>query len=301
MPVRLVELYDVASSISDGAEGLIISWQVPTGYVAELIGVGVIPDYDPDTGASYLDRVMIAAGTSANRVGKKFDHANFSAKYGKNILSYGGDGAEQPLFEIRPYLTPDSLTYKFAEGKYIQIVGYASGGTASNVKARAKVLLIPKEEVPQYYGVSADRFATLPGGHDQDKPVLLYAEYFDNEATSGGSRWEDLASIDIQSYEYLRITHIGATPAEHADALKIYDMRTKEEIPDREPYWKITTGANMLPFGGDTSKQPIYALPGFIASKEWNNTTLKIQIRDDGTSVSAGEVRVQLLGVYRVV
>lgn len=300
MPVRLIELYGTAD-INDGAEGLIISWQVPTGYVAELIGVGVVPDYDSGAGVGYLDRVMIAAGTSSDRVGKKFDHANFSAKYGKNILSYGDETKEQPLFELKPYLTPGSLTYKFAEGKYIQIVGYAEGGNATGVKARAKVLLIPKEEVPMYYGFSADRFATLPGGHDQDKPLLLYAEYFDNEATSGGSKWEDLATIDIQSYEYLRITHIGVTPHANADALKIYDMRTKEEIPDREPYWKITDGANMIPFGGDTDKQPIYALPSFIASKEWNNTTLKIQIRDDGTSIPVGSVRVQLLGVYRVI
>ena len=300
MPVRLVELYDTASSISDGAEALIISWQVPTGYVAELIGLGVVPDYDPDAGTSYLDGVSVAVGTSPTRIGKKFDHSNFSANYGKNILSYGGDGAEQPLFEIRPYLTSGSLTYKFAEGKYIQIVGSASGGTASNIKARAKVLLIPKEEVPMYYGVDASRFTTLPGGQDQEKPVLLYAEYFDNLATSGNSKWEDLTAISIQDWEAIRFTHIGVTPAEHADALKLYDNRTKEEIPDREPYWKITTGVNMLPFGGDTSKQPMYALPSFIANKEFNNTTVDIQIRDDGTALSAGDVRVQVLGVYRV-
>lgn len=301
MPVKLVELYGSASSIGSGSEGLIISWKVPSGYVAELVGIGVIPDYDPDAGTSYLQKVMIAAGDSESTVGKKFEHSNFSATYGKNILSYGGDGAEQPLFEIRPFLTPGSLTYKFAEGKYIQTVGYASGGTASNVKARAKVLLIPKEEVPQYYGVSASEFASLPGGHNQSRPMLLYAEYFDNSATSGNNRWEDLAEITLQDYEFLRITHLGVAPAEHADALKLVDDRTKEEIPDREPYWKITTGANVLPFGGDLSKQPMYALPSFIATREWNHTTLKIQIRDDGNALSAGDVRVQVLGVYRAV
>jgi len=300
VPAKLVELYDVAESISDGAEGLIISWQVPKGFVAELVGFGVIPDYDPDTGTSYLERVMIAVGDSEDRVGKKFEHSNFSATYGKNIASFGGDGAEQPLFEIKPYLTSGSLTYKYAEGKYIQIVGYAEGGDATDVKARARVFLIPEEEVPMYYGVDASRFSTLPGGHDQSSPTLLYAEYFDNPATLGKSKWQDLASITIQEWEIIRITNIGCIPHANADALKIFDSRTKEEIPDREPYWKITSGANVLPFGGDLSKQPMYRLPDFVASKEWINTVLKIQIRDTGVALSAGDVRVQVLGTYTV-
>jgi len=58
---KLVELYDSVSSISANAEALLISWRVPSGYVAELVAVGVIPDYNPTANASYLDGVALAS------------------------------------------------------------------------------------------------------------------------------------------------------------------------------------------------------------------------------------------------
>lgn len=298
---RLVELYNEhTSGIGDNAQDIILSWQVPTGYVAELVAVGVIPDYDPDTGASYLDTVQIASGTRGDRIGKIFEHSVFSANYNKNILSYGNETTKQPLFKFGEYGNPHSLTYKFASGRYIQIIGGASGGTTGTIKTRALVVLYEKDEVPVIFGVPAERFSTLPGGHDQENPILLYAEVFDNSATSGNAKWEDLASIDLESYEYLSIHKIGVIPHANADALKIFDNRTKEEFPDREPYWKVQEGVNMLPFGRDQDIIPMRELPDFISSKVFNDTTLKIQIRDNGTSIPADAMRVQVLGVYMV-
>ena len=296
---KLVELYaEHDTGIPDGGTDVILSWKVPTGHVAELIGVGIKPDWDGTN--SYLDTVQIAAGTEESRVGRIFEHSVFSANYNKNILSYGDETVYQPLFKFDNYGNPNSLTYKFSEGKYIQLVGTAEGGTTGTIKARALVVLYEEDEVPAIFGVDAKHFANLPGGHDQDNPILLYAEVFDNEATSGKNKWEDLAAIDLGSYEYLNLRKIGVIPHANADALKIYDNRTKEEIPDREPYWKITEGANMLPFGRDKDVIPIRELPEFIKTKTFNQTTLYIQIRDNGTSIPAGGVRVQVLGVYSV-
>jgi len=98
---KLVELYGSVSSISANSESPIISWRVPSGYVAELVAVGVIPDFDPDTKASNLDGVTIAAGDTETRVGTKFPHSNFSANHnGMNSLPYGDRASRIEDYEV---------------------------------------------------------------------------------------------------------------------------------------------------------------------------------------------------------
>jgi len=295
--VKYVELYGEVSSIGANAEATIINWTVPDGHCAELFAVGVIPDYDPDTGASNLDGVYIKAD------GKAIPHSNFSANHnGKNFLPFGDRACRRPLFIFDRPLVPRNLTYKFNEGDKIQIVGKAGSTAVSKpVRVRASVFLLEPEDVRRIYGVDINKFATLPGGHQQEKPILLFAEYYDNPKTSGKSKFEALAEIPIKTYEQVQLRMIGVAPHDNADALKLVDHRTKKEFPEYEPYWKINSLYNMLPFGDDEDFQGAVELPAPVKEYIWTNTTLKIMIRDNGTAIPEAGVRVQLIGMYKQV
>jgi len=197
-------------------------------------------------------------------------------------------------------LKPGNLTYKFNEGEYIRLVGVAGASAVSNtVRARLRVLLLEEEDAKKIYGVGITDFATLPGGHQQERPVMLYAKVVDCVATTANV-WTD-NDIEIKAYEQIRLKMIGVKPATHSYKMRLKDHRTKVEFPDRDPYWIIKEQANMLPFGDDDDYQGPELLPLPIRNYIWTNTTMKIQILDDGTALSAGDVRIQLIGEYRQV
>jgi len=293
--VKYVELYGEVNSIGANAEATIIDWKIPDGHCAELFAVGVMPDYDPSTGASNLDGVYVAVD------GKPFPHSNFSANHnGKNFLPFGDRACRRPMFIFDRPLIPGNLTYKYNEGERVQIVGKAgSTAVSKTVRVRASLFLLEEVDARAIYGVGITDFARLYGGHQQEKPVLLYAEYFDNPATSGKGKFEEFASIDIKAYEQLQLRMIGVYPHDNADALKLVDYRTKKEFPEYEPYWKVNSLYNMLPFGDDEDFQGAVELPAPVKDYVWNNTTLKIMIRDNGSAIPAKSMRIQLIGLYR--
>ena len=298
---KFVPLYGEVSSISANSSSPIIQYKVPSGYVAELFAVGVIPDYDPSTGASNLDGIYIAVASEVGGVGSAFPHSNISANHnGRNAAPYGDRASKQPILVIDNPLTPDNLTYKFATGRVIQIVGKAGSSATGKVRARAFVYLLDENDVREYYGVSMDEFASLSGGHNQEKPILPYFEYYDNSATAGTGNWEKLASIEVAAYEEIQLFQIGVAPHDNALQLRLYDDRKNKYFPDRDPYYfRITPTENMLPFGDDDDYQPRLPLPDDIISHVWNETNLDIEIKDNNAVIPDAGVRVQLVGVYR--
>jgi len=303
--VKVVPLYGEISSIPAKSQDVILEYKIPTGYVGELVGVGVIPDYDPDTGESNLDGIKIAVAETPNSgVGTVFPHSNFSANHnGKNALPYGDRASKQPMYKFDIPLVPDNLTYKIDEGKVIQIVGKAGDKATGKVRVRAELLLLDREDVERYYGIDFRNFASLPGGHKQEKPRLLYAEYFDNiNDTEGTGKWEDLVSLDVMDYEEITIKEIGVAPHDNALLLRFYDDRNNRYFPDREPYYfRIKPEENMLPFGDDDDYQPRSEAPIDLKNYVWSHTTMKIQIKDNNAVVPAKGVRIQLIGEYRVI
>jgi len=293
--MKLVEPYGEVASIPADSQAIITEFEIPTGYAAELFAIGVAPDLV--AGASYLDHVYLAVGDVSGTIGSKIEHSNFSANHlGKNAVPYGGASSEQPMLLIDTPATPGNLTYKFPEAKFIQLVGVNTdvANATGKVFGRMKVYLLDAGEVSAIYGTTIAGIDDVAGGIKSKE--RLWAEFYDNPATAGKGRFEDLASITVRDYETINLKKIGVKPADHAETLKLYNYRTKEEFPEYEPFWTITPEANVLPFGDDADKQPMQELPDFIKTYMWNNTLMKVQMRDDNNVVSAGTVRVQLIG-----
>jgi hypothetical protein len=299
---KFVPLYGEVDSIPANSQVPIIEYKVPTGYVAELFAIGVIPDYDPATGASYLDGVSVAHATDVGAgVGSVFPHSNISANHnGKNAAPYGDRASKQPILVIDRPLTPNNLTYKFASGRVIQIVGKAGSTATGKVRARAFIYLLDASEVVSRFGAGLNEFASLPGGHNQERPVLPYFEYYDNKATAGTGSWEKLAQIKVEDYEEIQLTQIGVAPHDNAYQLRLYDDRENKYFPDRDPYYfRITPEENMLPFGDDDDYQPRLPLPEDITTHVWTHTSLDLEIKDKNAVIPDAGVRVQLVGIYR--
>ena len=293
--IKFVELYGTLNSLSANLSDEIIDWEIPDGHAAELVGVGIIPDYDPSDGSSNLLETEI--GYDDKLTGIKF----LTNHNGMNALPYGDRASKRPMFRFDEPMRRGSLTVKYSEGQTIQIV-ITAGSTAISrtVYARALVYLYEKGDCERVFGVPISRLNTVTGGVSQELPVMYFADYALLEsATGGNAKWTDLYSKTLKDFEHLNLTKLGVKPHDNADALKVYDSRLKKEWPEYEPYWTITRVANMLPFGDDDDYQGPRDLPAVLKNHTFTHTTLKIQIRDTGTAIPANGVAVQLYGVYR--
>lgn len=300
--MRIIPLYGEVSSIGANQSAVIAEFQVPNGHVAEIFEVGVIPDYDPSTGASYLDGIYFAHSSELEKLGTAFEHSNLSANYnGKNAAPYGDIACKQPPLLIDYPSTSGNLTYKEAGGKVLQIVGKAGSSDTGKVRVRARIAVYSNEEVPVYFGVDASEFTSLPGGPDQRNPVLPYFEYFDNaEATAGNGAWEDIKVTQVQDYEEITLTRMGIAPSDNCEWFRIYDSRVSKYFPSLDNYpFRVTPTENVFPFGGCDSYQPTQAVPADLAAHVFTNTNIHFQLRDNGNSVPADGIRVQLFGIYK--
>lgn len=293
--IKYVEIYDTISSITAGLTSDLIEYTVPKGHCAELYALGVMPDYDTILTESNLLDITLAT-----------DDRDMSLKFlcnhlGMNSLPYGDRLSKQPMRLLDYPMRKGSLTPKFNEGVEIEIKATAGASAVDDIiRARARVLLYEPADVARVFGVTLSTIATLPGGIDQSLPRRLFAEYARlPAATLSKSKWTDLFSLAVEDYEQIVLSHLGILPHANSDSLKIYDSRLKWEAPEYEPYYKIIEAANALPFGDDDDEQPTAKLPSMVAEHIFNNTTMKVQIRDDGNIIPQYGITAQLFGVYR--
>jgi len=294
--VKYVEYFgEITTGITAGLTVDLMEYKVPDGHCAELYALGIMPDYDPATETSNLLDVAIA-----------HDDIDFGYKFlcnhlGMNSLPYGDRASKQPIRLLDYPMRKGNLTPKFNEGVEIEVkVTAGANNVTEAVRGRMKILLYEPGDVARYYGATISNFATLPGGYDQTLPQMLFVDYARlSAATAGNQRWTDLYSYDVKDYEQIMLSHIGVKPHANADSLKLYDHRLKWEAPEYEPYFKINEVYNALPFGDDDDYQPTQKLPSMIASHVFTNTTMKIQIRDNGSAIPQYGVAAQLFGTYR--
>ena len=290
--VKYVELFGsmASGSLGAGLSGKVIDWRVPDGHCAELYAIGVKPDISADRTTSSLRETAIGYD-------EKLTDLRFLTNHmGKNFLPYGDPDSIQPIRLLDFPMTRGNLTVKYDDGMKIQVWFTGKGTLQSEANCRVRVLLYEPQDVAAYYGARIDNFSTLPGGVKQERPVMLYTKYVEDFTTGGKGQWEDAIAIEVKDFEQIQLTHIGVVPHANADALKIYDHRLKWEAPEYEPYFKITSGINSLPFGDDAEYQPTQKLPSVIAQHIFTNTTMKIQVRD---RLAVATVSIQLLGIYR--
>ncbi|GAI02763.1 unnamed protein product, partial [marine sediment metagenome] len=89
--VKLVEIVGALATLSAELSDEIIDYEIPDGYGAELIHLGIMPDWDTDDEASRLLDTEI--GYDGKLTGIKFltNHA------GMNALPYGDRLSKQPM------------------------------------------------------------------------------------------------------------------------------------------------------------------------------------------------------------
>lgn len=293
--VKFVELTGTLASLAAGLSNKIINYTVPSGFGAELLDIGIMPDWNVGAGASRLLDTEI--GFDDKLTGIKFltNHA------GMNSLPYGDRLSKQPMLQLGTPMKLGSLTTKYNEGMKIQVV--VTAGTvaiADTVLARAHILLYEPDDCQKVFGVGISKLATLVGGVEQSQPERLFAEYIRLAvATAGKGQWEDLYTKDIKDYEQIQVSHVGILPHANSLSLKLYDLRVKKEFPEYEPYYTVAEAYNSLPFGDDDDYQPIQRLPDIIASYLYNNTTFSVKIRDNNAVIPINGMAVQLYGHYK--
>lgn len=295
--VKYVEIVGTLATLTAQLTADLLTYTVPNGHCAELYALGVMPDWNIGAGASRLLDITISTDDRDMELKFLCNHA------GMNSLPYGDRLSKQPIRLLDYPMKRGSLTPKFNEGVEIEIK--ATAGTVSvadAIRCRAKILLYEPADVLRYHGVNISNFATLAGGIDQTLPRRLFADYVRlATATGGNSRWVDLYSLDVKDYEQVVLSHIGILPHSNADELKIYDHRLKWEAPEYEPYFKINEDYNGLVFGDDDDEQPTTKLPSVVADHTFSNTTMKLQIKDNGSVIPQYGVSAQLFGTYRKV
>ncbi len=293
--IKFVEKVGSLSSLAAGLSNKIIDYTVPDGYGAELIAMGIMPDWNVAAGASRLLDTEI--GYDDKLTGIKF----LTNHEGQNSLPYGDRLSKQPMLQLGTPMKKGSLTTKFNEGMKIQVVVTAGDVSVEDtVRARAHILLYDEADALKVFGVGISKLATLVGGVEQSMPERLFADYVQLEsATAGKGQWENAYTKSIKDYEQIQLSHVGIKP--HANILnaKLFDLRAKKEFPEYDPYFTIAEAYNSLPFGDDDDFMPIQRLPDIVAGYIYTNTDFAVKVKDDNAVVPAKGMAIQLFGHYR--
>ena len=293
--VKFVEVVGSLAALAASLSNKIIDYTIPDGYAAELLSIGIMPDWNVGAGASRLLDTEI--GYDDKLTGLKFltNHA------GMNALPYGDRLSKQPMLALGTPMKKGSLTSKFNEGMDMQVV-VTAGDVAieDTVRARMHLLLYEPGDCMSVFGVGISKLATVVGGVEQSTPERLFADYeLLESATAGKGQWENAYSKSIRDYEQIQLSHVGVKPHANGLNLKLYDLRAKREFPEYDPYFTIAETYNSLPFGDDDDYMPIQRLPDIIAGYIYTNTDFNVKVRDDNAIIPVGGMGTQLLGHYR--
>lgn len=291
--VKYIELYGTVAALGAGLSSYIINYDIPDGHGAELFALGIEPDFAPGPPAvSNLLETEIFFDNKGTGIRFLTNHL------GLNALPYGDRGSRQDIRLLDYPMRRGNLTPKFSDAMALQvrITARAAGAIVSTVRARAKVLLYEDADAVGYFGVPQSQMPTIPGGVQQAIPNVLFADYVNAFVSAGKAQWEDAYTKALKEYEQVQLTHLGVLPDANSDEAKVFDLREKWEAPEYEPYWKILTGFNALPFGDDDDYRETQKLPSVVAAHVYTNTTMKVQVKDLAV---ASTISAQLLGSYR--
>jgi len=294
--IKFVEQVGVilaADGLAAELSNKIIDYTIPDGYAAELLSIGIMPDWD-GAASRLLDTEI---GYDDKLTGIKFltNHA------GMNALPYGDRLSKQPMLPLGTPMKKGSLTSKFNEGMKMQVVVTAGDEAVDeDVRARMHLLLYEPADCEKVFGVGISKLATIVGGVQQSSPERLFAGYELLEtATAGKGQWENAYSKSVRDYEQIQLSHVGIKPHANGLNLKLFDKRSKKEFPEYDPYFTIAETYNSLPFGDDDDHMPIQRLPDIIAGYTYTNTDFSVKVRDDNAIIPVGGMATQLLGHYR--
>ncbi len=295
--VRFIELYgEYSGTILKNSEAVIFEYTVPTGYALEIYALGIVPDYDPSTGASGLHAVYFKDNDLP------FENLFYPANYYYNALPFGGGYSKQPIRKFGDPLTPGSFTLKFREKRTFKVVGQTlNADTVGNIKVRALGYLLEPDDISKVYGTDMAGFGELPGSQRFIAGRPFGMVIYNSAASSGDTKWNTLLSKDIPDYEQYIVTHMAVKPTTNLDALRFYDVKDSLYMPDREPWLLAREEDYTWPFGGPNDYEGMRVLPAPFPTHIWTNTTMTIEYRDLGTAISANDLIVFIYGIWKKV
>jgi len=286
----MVRLYgEVKSNDSISANATHTTYRDTLDGYLELIGIMVIPDYDPSDGSSNLDTMTV-------RVEDK-ECPNlfpFKVNYYANMLPFAQfHPGKRPLNVFTP-------SVKIAKDKKFELVFKAGSSAVSNrYYVRPVGYLYTDDEVREIFGIDPDDWEYQPGGIAQtrENPFIKYGT---NEEATSPREWLDIDNLSLKLYadQELELHAIGVKPADHSAELRIVDQFGN--IRGLEKPFTIKKTLNELPFGCAWQDAGPYVFPEPVRRDlTFRDDRMSVQIRDDGTSVSAGEVIVWVKGILR--
>jgi hypothetical protein len=273
------------SSITGATETNAIDWTIPIGECVELLSLKV---FAPTNAQRTIVRDL------NNR-----EWNTFATLEGQELNTL-------PFWN--PYNFPKKYTLKQPEGDHLKVYVQPSASTTANHYVTAVVRRYKAGSVaPEVY----KNFDKYQGGM-QSRAQYYEKINFDVDDTTV-TQWSDAVTVDVTKNEAYYIYTAGIYPQDNAAYARLI---IDDQIEYNQYTCTNTDGANELPFF-ETVKLDIPVDPALTASYTVNeylkkmaifnpvikvvknlNKNLKLQLKDDGTTIQNAKARV--IGVKRV-
>lgn len=257
------------------------------GYL-ELLGVMVIPDYDPATGASNLEEMRIL-------VDDRQILYDFKVNYYYNMLPFAQiHPGKRPMNRFEPSI-------KINKGREL-ILRFVAGPTAVSKPyyVRPVGILYDEDEVREKFGIDDPTdFETLEGGINQGREkVEPFIKFGTNKNATSVGEWYDVDDLSFRIYAHqeLEIIAIGCVPHSNQDKVQIANI--DRTIVAAERPWLTTTEVNELPWGNAWQDSGPYVLPEELRPI-FTDDYIRVQVKDNGTSIPANGVKIWIKGIWR--
>jgi len=252
----------------------------------EIFAIEVAPDYNPTDSSSHLDRCQLYIDKDTHGIRPlKCDYYNNMAPF----FQVSGFSARA---DVTLFFDP---TIKVNKGRELILRFFADAtGVTSYYFTRVYGLLYDEDEVRELFGLDdPDDFEKREGGITQEAEVVMpFHAYGTNEAATQPGRPYDLEdlTVRIRADESLQLFSIGGRPHSNQQQLLMVDHRTQRVFFDKPLLTQgIQTGAhlNEAPVGIAADMRPPFLFPvDYLPTLE--DTTLRVQVIDNGTSIPAG-------------
>jgi len=234
---------------------------------------------------------------------------DFLVRPDANMLPFGGISYTR-TFATTPEVTvlagsfrPACLfvpSVKIAKGRELAIQFIAASANVTTAYyVRPVGILYTDDEVRDLFGIEPAEWEAREGGIAQGREsVMPFVKYGVNENATRPGTWYDIEELSFRIYanQELEITHIGVVPHANLSNVQIADIN-RAIVATEQPF-TCTTDLNELPFGNADQAAGPFEFPENIRPK-FRDDMIRVQIRDNGTSIPANSVIVQVRGIWR--
>jgi len=257
------------------------------GYL-ELLGIMVIPDYDPSDGGSNLETARLL-------IDDKQQMFDFKVNYYYNMLPFSQvHPGKRPMNRFEPSL-------KINKGREL-VIRFVAGATAVDMPywVRPVGILYDEAEVRERFGLADPTdFETLEGGISQGpSKVEPFVKFATNASATKVGEFYDLEELSFRIYAHqeLEVTAIGCVPHTNQDKVQLADI-DRTIIAIERPFTTTST-MNELPWGNAWQDAGPYIFPGGMRPI-FKDDYIRVQVKDNGTSIPANGVKLWLKGIFR--